>query len=388
MGKKRLLIFIPTFPVVSETFILREVQQLVERNNFDITVVALKQGKVVLPQDLESVVKYERLNPISALFGLFYLILKPLRSFEALRILGVGRAYLFIKSLGYSYIFSKYKPNIIYSHFLSTPSTVALVASTLLVTELAIAGHARDVLEYPDLVKEKIKHAKFVVVCNKNAQEKIIELGSPVVPSNLYLVRHGIEDDFEKTQEQTSQIPTILAIGRLEEKKGHKFLIDAFKMLKDKNVEFKGTIVGGGNLERDLEKQIKDNGLKDNVNLTGSMPFDKVRKLLTTADIFVLPSINTDSGDQEGIPNTLIEAAMSKTPIITTDAGSITEFLNEGSASIVAQGDANQIANAIVEILQDNKESVRHKVESAYIQACDMFDIDSNIEELEKLLLG
>ena len=108
MGKKRLLIFIPTFPVVSETFILREVQQLVERNNFDITVVALKQGKVVLPQDLESVVKYERLNPISALFGLFYLILKPLRSFEALRILGVGRAYLFIKSLGYSYIFSKW----------------------------------------------------------------------------------------------------------------------------------------------------------------------------------------------------------------------------------------------------------------------------------------
>ena len=60
--KKRILVFISEFPVLTETFIERELAKLVERGNVDLTIFSLAKGSGVVSEILENKIVYDRLN--------------------------------------------------------------------------------------------------------------------------------------------------------------------------------------------------------------------------------------------------------------------------------------------------------------------------------------
>jgi len=378
--QKRILVFVPEFPVVTETFIARELSALEELKRFKITILALKHGRGQLPENLTEITRFHKLNIFDILMGIGLILVKPAKALKMFKTIGFTRVYLFFKILGYSIVFAKYRPDFIYSHFLSSPSTIALGVSIMLDVPLGISGHARDVLEFPDIPAKKVKLARFIAICNKNAMER-------VKGENVHLVYHGLNDQELLTAEKVSKppIPEILSIGRYVEKKGLEYLIRAAKELKDSGREFTVNIIGVGPLTEKFKKLVEGLGLEKTVFLLGEFSFDEVRRYLHSASVYVQPAVDAPGGDSDGIPNTLIEAALVGVPIVATGAGSIRDFLDDNNAILVTQKNSEEIAAGIAKLMDDSELATR-LVEAAKARAHEMFDEGRNIAQLAKLI--
>lgn len=377
--QKKVLVFVPEFPVVTETFIARELSALAGIRQLDIQILAMRRGRGEVPQNLKTLTHFRKVSILDILRGKATFMASPSKWMRAYKAVGFTRPYLFLKTLGYASMFSRFQPDIIYAHFLSVPSTIALGASILLDVPLGISAHARDVLEYPDRAQEKTHLAKFIAVCNKNAFSKL-------KGKNVHLLYHGINPEDLNGSGNMPDTPMILCLARYVEKKGLEYLIEAAKTLKDSGQQFSMNLVGGGPLQSDLTKKVSDLGLQNEVFLLGEKPFDVVRELMHSASVYVQPSIDAVGGDSDGVPNALIEAAMIGVPIVTTDAGSIRDFLSEDNSILVPQRDPGELANGMIKLL-DNKKLGGKLSAHAKTTALEVFNMQENIGKLSKLIL-
>lgn len=134
---------------------------------------------------------------------------------------------------------------------------------------------------------------------NKNIQKKSVIIPNP------------IEEEFLCEPYTGKREKIIITVGRLEEQKNHKMLIDAFSKLPKEFSEYKLIIYGEGSLRKELEKQIKDLKLLNRVLLPGQV--DNIKEKIYKASLFVL------SSKYEGMPNALMEAMALGIPCISTD---------------------------------------------------------------------
>lgn len=398
--KKKVLYFIPEFPRISETFIEREVSRLIELGNLDINILSLSKASGSTSEKVLNKTIYKRLNYKELFLGMLYILKKPQPCFECLKILMSAKnkslpskIYFFIKALGYTKIISDLKPNHIHAHFLSWPSTTALIASKILNIPFSISAHAKDVFVEGELVAAKVNAAKFVSICNSFAYNKALDIaGNNVDKSKIKLIYHGIDAKIFDTPPQMPKWDTtaiFLGGTRLVEKKGITYMVQASKILKEQNIKHRVDLVGPGDQYEQILKMIKDLDLEDTIFVHGEgkgMPFSQVLEFYKIADIFVLPSIETNKGDADGVPTVCIEAAMAKLPIVATNAGGITDLVEDNvSGIIVPQRDPVAIANAIKNLMQ-NKDLAQRLAQNAYNKATQMFDIEKNIKALEELL--
>ena len=134
---------------------------------------------------------------------------------------------------------------------------------------------------------------------NKNIQKKSVIIPNP------------IKEEFLCEPYTGKREKIIITVGRLEEQKNHKMLIDAFSKLPKEFSEYKLIIYGEGSLRRDLEKKIKDLNLLEKFLLPGQV--DNIKDKIYKASLFVL------SSNYEGMPNALMEAMALGIPCISTD---------------------------------------------------------------------
>ena len=100
-------------------------------------------------------------------------------------------------------------------------------------------------------------------------------------------------------------------IGRFNEQKNHKFLVDIFEKIKEENKNAILLLVGKGNLENEIKKQVEELNLNDSVIFLGIRK--DIPQLLMAMDIYVFPSL------YEGMPNTVIEAQATGLKCIVSD---------------------------------------------------------------------
>ncbi|MBI2620870.1 glycosyltransferase family 4 protein [candidate division WWE3 bacterium] len=392
---KRILFFVPKFPNLTETFIEREISKLIERGNVGLTVFSLEKGDGVVGRDVEAKTVYRRLEIYDA-FGiaLFFLTRVPVAVGALQLVLGddrvsfLRRLWLYIKGIGYAMLFDKYSPSHIHAHFLSDPSTIVMVAAKILQVPFSVSAHARDVFVTGSLVEMKAKEARFITVCNRRAWVAVQSLAGRA-SSKVLLNYHGIDrgDGYYGERSTKNTRPFVFVGSRLVEKKGIEYAIEAAKLLKDGKIDIDLHIVGPGPFYERLTKYVKRLGLEDRVFIHGGgkgLPHEQVKEFFRKADVFVHPSIETEKGDVDGIPTFVAEAAMAKLPIITTDAGSITDLIDASCGILVSQKNSKEIASAIEKVLSDGALAQRLG-ESAYQKACKMFDLDVNIARLESL---
>lgn len=142
------------------------------------------------------------------------------------------------------------------------------------------------------------------------------------------------------------------AVGRLVEQKGHKYLIEAFKIIEDQFSNVRLMIVGDGPLEYTLKEQVKDLGLEGKVIFAGQR--EDIPYLLAAMDIFVLPSIT------EGLPLVLLEAMAAGKPVIASRISGIPEVIEDGVDGVLVEpANADVLASAIKNLLSDSSRSVR-----------------------------
>lgn len=131
----------------------------------------------------------------------------------------------------------------------------------------------------------------------------------------------------------------ILSAGRLEQVKGHEFLIKAFAKLSD---DFFLIIAGDGLLKKALKQLSKTLKVDNRILFTGNV--DNLIDYYQASDVFCLPSLN------EGLPLVLLEAQASGLAIVCTDVGGCADAIDEKSGVLVSPGDSEALLNGINQV--------------------------------------
>lgn len=159
---------------------------------------------------------------------------------------------------------------------------------------------------------------------------------------------YDIEGIKEKSNEEEIKfdVPTIISVGRLDENKNNKLLIETCDILKERISKFQAIIIGEGEERATLEKMIKDLNLENKVKLYGyrSNPYPYIK----AADIFVMSSFS------EGFPTVVAESMILKTPVIMTKVSGCDELTNFGKCGVLIDAKAIDAAEAILEVMSNN----------------------------------
>ena len=142
---------------------------------------------------------------------------------------------------------------------------------------------------------------------------------------------------------------TAVSIGFLEEQKGITYLIDAVKILKEKNTPIHFFIIGDGSCRDELERKSQELGVSDRIHFIGFK--SAAAQYLHLFDMFILPSL------WEGLPNVVIEAMASNVSVIATSVGGVSEMIeHEKQGLIISPRNPSELAVAIIRLV-NNPES-------------------------------
>lgn len=149
------------------------------------------------------------------------------------------------------------------------------------------------------------------------------------------------------------QSPVILFVGRLVEKKGVSYLLDAMADPSLQHMRANLAIVGDGPLRSALEHQTAALHLEQQVKFLGAQPGRLLPRCYASADLVVAPSVQTADGDCEGLPTVLLEAMASGAPVVSTPVGGIPQLIEDKvSGVLVPPADSEQLARALASLLQ------------------------------------
>jgi glycosyltransferase involved in cell wall biosynthesis len=220
--------------------------------------------------------------------------------------------------------------------------------------------------------KEKLEHIQF----NVAKQHKFVVIPSGVRLENLSKDR-GIDDELKRNLGIPLTDSIVGTVGRLVEIKGHRYLIDAARLVLDKIPEVTFLLVGDGHLMEGLINQASTMGIKEKVIFAGWR--SDIPSLINIFDIFALPSLN------EGMGRVLVEAMAMGKPIVASNVGGILDLVKDGVNGILfPQGDAYAMAEAIIKLLMD-KEPARKMGEEGKRRVYPAYDLSTMIKNIEQL---
>ena len=238
----------------------------------------------------------------------------------------------------------------IHAHYATHPALAAWIIGRFTGIPYSISVHAHDIFVNQTMLKQKLDHAAFIRAISQFNKTFLALRYGPQIEQKICVIHCGIYlDRYTHRQKPASPDFQIITIGSLQPYKGQTHLIEACAMLKERSFSFHCLIVGGGELQAALAEQINLSGLNDYVELTGPKTEDEVARLLAGSDCFVLPSVVTANGKMEGIPVVLMEALASGIPVIASDISGISELVRDQVSGMLAPaGNAAAIAENII----------------------------------------
>jgi glycosyltransferase involved in cell wall biosynthesis len=173
-----------------------------------------------------------------------------------------------------------------------------------------------------------------------------------LLAAHVQRIYNGLDLEEFSYQAPRDRPPTIIAVGRLVEKKGFADLIEACALLAGRERVCRCRIIGNGPLKADLRAQIERLGLQDQVELVGARPQSEIIREIRSAAVLAAPCIVSKDGDRDGLPNVIQEALALGTPVVTTDVTGIPELVRDGDTGLqVPQHAPRQLAAAIERLL-------------------------------------
>lgn len=148
----------------------------------------------------------------------------------------------------------------------------------------------------------------------------------------------------------------LLSVARLVEMKGIEYALRALAAVREAEPArpLRYDVVGGGPLRAELEALAGELGLAGVVEFHGALAQPDVRRLMSAADVFLLPSVTTASGDQEGTPTVLMEASSSEVAVVSTLHSGIPEVvLDRRSGFLVPERDIAALTDRLLRLVRD-----------------------------------
>jgi len=243
----------------------------------------------------------------------------------------------------------------IHADYALNAATVALVAARLTDRPFSFTAHAADIFVNPILLREKIGAAAFVVAISEYNRRHLLQVAGPGCPAaKVHVIHCGLDlAQFPgrvrvPAEHARMASPRILGVGRLVEKKGFRYLVEACYQLMQAGRAFECEIVGDGPQAPALRDLVQHLGLEAQVHLSGALPQERIRERLSRADVFALPCVVSGDHDQDGIPVVLMEAMAMGIPVISTHLSGIPELVEDGvSGLLVPPADGSALAQAL-----------------------------------------
>ncbi len=201
----------------------------------------------------------------------------------------------------------------------------------------SFTAHAKDIYHtYVDQVtdravrKAKIQHSDFVVTVSDYNAVHLAKIAGPDDRDKIVRIYNGIDLARFAFSSEGREPATILAVGRLVEKKGYADLIAAMALVRKQRPDARCIICGDGSERSQIEAQISDAGLSSAVTLRGAVDQAEIIRAMRTATMLVLPAIVTESGDRDALPTVLLEAQAMGLPVVSTPVCGIPEIISDG----------------------------------------------------------
>jgi len=290
----------------------------------------------------------------------------------------------------------KTNPDIIHAHWLFPQGFFAVLMKFFFRISVVVTAHGADIFGLQNKILKKIKRftvtrADEVTVVSKALRDEMRKISTS--STCLQIIPMGVDSsEFNPLKKDLSirrkygiDDLFLLYVGRLSEKKGVTYLVDAMPAVLRRHPDAQLLIIGRGELENKLREQVKILSMDAQVYFTGSVPNTELPAYYATADIFIGPSIETTDGDTEGFGLTFVEASMSGCLVIGAKIGGIRDIIEHGvSGFLVPEKDSQAIADCITHILENRMEAddIRERGRLNCIEQYDWKVITKRYEQL------
>ena len=406
------------FPVYSHTFVYQELTQMI-RHGFDLRFLYfhldLRQRLASQFQPLRRVRRRVILHPsVCKRAFSFYERRNPAKVDRLVDMLseasGVSPGELkgldhFLQAFSFSRVVEAYRPDYLHSYFFYEGTLYSLVAPYLLSIPRGVSCYADHLLkDYPlKLVPLHLDQCAIVIATSERIRKELLEIAPQADPGRIIVKPNAIDatrfPTVPRSDPEGGEPFRLVCLSRIEPKKGLAYLVEAVRILRDRGLKVEAHLIGGVDesesslsCARDLERRIEELRLNGKVHLEGPQGEYGIKRLFGRSHLFVAPFIETETGDKDGIPTSLLEAMASGLPVVATDAGSIREVVDDGRDGIVVrQRDAKAIAAAVADLIADKETRGRlgergaDKVRAAFdVTVCEHLFHDRLTRLLEK----
>jgi glycosyltransferase involved in cell wall biosynthesis len=276
----------------------------------------------------------------------------------------------------------------LHAHFASSATGAAWMAHLLCGVSFSFTAHAKDIYHCDQnqaWLAEALRRAAFVVTVTDYNAARLAEI-CPEAEPRIRRIYNGIPtDSLRPAPSPETATPVVVSVGRLVEKKGFPYLIEACQVLRDRGRAFRCLIIGAGDWERRLQDLIARLELSGVVRLCGSQSHESVVETIAASHIMALPCIVGEDGNRDALPTVLLEAMALARPVVSTDLEGVTEIVDhEHTGLLVPQRQSAALADALERLLlrPELRESYgyagRRKVER-------LFNLRHNAGELAQL---
>lgn len=400
MAELKIAYILSTFPAFTETFIIREINEI-SRRGIDVIVFSLKNPD----ERMKSYGDYAQFynNTIYTPYFLslelwksvfHYLWNQPGCTLNILTrifksnfndpITFLKTIAIFPKSLAIAKRLKDSGITNIHAHWATVPATVAWIISRLNKSRYTFTTHAWDIFKADNLFEYKIQSA-FKVITISRFNKHYIENKLPnIMPDKILIIHIGLDlNKFRPVHKAAGKIFRLISIGRLVKTKGFQFLLEACHLLREKNLPLRCQIIYvKDNYDKEIFNLYQNLKLEGTVDLIPEIPQEKITEYYGAADCFVLPCIVGSDGDRDGIPTVIMEALAMELPVISTSVSGIPEVIKDNVTGLLVEpGDSVALAEAIEKLYRNRELGVELGRNGRRLVSRE-FDISTNVTRL------
>jgi len=274
----------------------------------------------------------------------------------------------------------EYHFDAIHAHWIIPQGLVAAVYGSLAskAPPILVTSHGGDLYALRGALLTRLKRwvlkkASRVTVVSAAMRDNVNELGCGADNVRVQSMGVDLQSTFTPGDSAANRAGLIF-VGRLVEKKGVRFLIEAMALLVDRFPELRLTIIGDGPLRNELSGLAEKLRVASYVHFAGSVPNVELPEQLRQAQVAVMPSVIAESGDQEGLGLVAIEAMGCGCAVVASALPAIRDTVIDGETGLMARpGDTADLA-AKVTVLLENDAMRQQLAQAGRRYALDYFD--------------
>lgn len=268
--------------------------------------------------------------------------------------LAIAALYILLGSLQLFWVCLKKRPHLLHVHWPFPHGLMALPAHLLFDIPMVFSFHGAELMlmnkfGFVEGLLRWLTPFAAAVTVNSDFTQRLLKR---VYEGTSYRIPYGLTIEVKPPKPRPEGTPPrLLFVGRLDERKGLKYLLQAMPLiLAERSVDLR--VVGRGLLEADLHQQCQALGLAASVQFLGFVSKAQLANEYAGCDVFILPAIVDSKGDTEGLGIVMIEALAHQKPVIASAVGGITDVITSGQTGVlVPQRNSRALATAVLKLL-------------------------------------